>query len=153
MTIRPSLKLVYAAYALVVLLGLAVVAGWFFMPEQPKVILVLLAVPALFLVKAALRHIEIGATSATLAAGKLRYQSGILSKTTRMIQLPKIQDVRVDQSMLQRILGTGDLSIETAGETSRLTIPNVDRPRETAEALLESIHERGSEDERKTTGR
>ena len=50
------------------------------------------------------------------------------SKTTRNIQISKIQDVRVDQSVSQRIFNVGDLSIETAGESSRLTVHNVDNP-------------------------
>ena len=79
----------------------------------------------------------------TLSGDKLRYESGFLSKTTRSIQLSKIQDVRVDQSIAQRMLGAGDISIETAGETSRLTMHNVDRPQEVADYVMDAAH-RGS---------
>jgi hypothetical protein len=35
------------------------------------------------------------------------------------------------------MIGTGDLSLETAGETSRIVMPSIDRPKEVAEHILE----------------
>jgi hypothetical protein len=46
---------------------------------------------------------------------------GWLSKTTRTLQLSKIQDVRIDQSLGQRLLGVGDMAIEISGEGWRRT--------------------------------
>jgi uncharacterized membrane protein YdbT with pleckstrin-like domain len=77
-------------------------------------------------------------TRLIFAGDKLRYEIGILSKTTRTIQISKIQDVTVIQSLGQRLIGVGTLSIETAGETSRLTIANIDEPRVVAEELLDA---------------
>jgi uncharacterized membrane protein YdbT with pleckstrin-like domain len=45
--------------------------------------------------------------------------------------------VRVDQGFQQRFFNVGDLSIETAGEASRLTIPDVDNPQSLADAILD----------------
>jgi uncharacterized membrane protein YdbT with pleckstrin-like domain len=59
----------------------------------------------------------------------------MISKSTRNIQLYKVQDVRVDQGIVQRLWGVGNLSIVTAGEASRLTIRNVDD----AQALADDI--------------
>ena len=64
------------------------------------------------------------------------------SKSTRNISLPKVQDARVDQSVIQRMFGVGNLSIETAGETSRLTIRNVDQPQQVADEILAASHNR-----------
>jgi uncharacterized membrane protein YdbT with pleckstrin-like domain len=58
------------------------------------------------------------------------------SKSTRTIQLSKVQDVRVDQGLMQRLFNIGNISIETAGETSRLSIPNVDDPQALADEIL-----------------
>jgi uncharacterized membrane protein YdbT with pleckstrin-like domain len=74
----------------------------------------------------------------TISGDKLRFELGMLSKTTRTIQISKIQDVTVIQSLAQRLIGVGTLSIETAGETSRLTISNIDAPRAVAEELLDA---------------
>jgi uncharacterized membrane protein YdbT with pleckstrin-like domain len=60
------------------------------------------------------------------------------SKSTRIIQLPKVQDVRVVQSFMQRILGVGDISIETAGENSRLVVENLDQPQRLAEQITDA---------------
>jgi len=45
--------------------------------------------------------------------------------------------------VLQRMFGIGNLSIETAGEASRLTIRNVDRPQEVADEILAASHNTG----------
>ena len=58
----------------------------------------------------------------------------------RNISLPKVQDVRVEQSAGQRIFGIGNVSIETAGEASRLTMRNIDRPQTVADEVLAASH-------------
>jgi uncharacterized membrane protein YdbT with pleckstrin-like domain len=61
----------------------------------------------------------------------------MMSKSTRLIQLPKVQDVRVIQSVGQRMFGVGDISIETAGENSRLVVENLDSPQQLAEQITD----------------
>ncbi|MBA0087428.1 MAG: PH domain-containing protein [Acidobacteria bacterium Pan2503] len=75
-------------------------------------------------------------TRAVVSGDRLRYEIGATSKSTRNIQLTKVQDIRVDQSFLDRLLDIGNISIETSGETSRLTIANVDRPQAVADELM-----------------
>ena len=36
----------------------------------------------------------------------------------------------------QRIIGTGDLSVETAGGSSRIEMDSIDRPKDVAENIL-----------------
>jgi uncharacterized membrane protein YdbT with pleckstrin-like domain len=84
------------------------------------------------------RHLQRQAVKLTLAGDKLRYETGLASKSMRIIQLPKVQDVRVLQSFGQRMFGVGDISIETAGESSRLVVDNLDRPRELAERITDA---------------
>jgi uncharacterized membrane protein YdbT with pleckstrin-like domain len=92
--------------------------------------------PLLLLVWVGLRAMRRQVTRTVITADRLRYESGVMAKATRTIQLSKVQDVRVDQRLMQRIWGVGDLSIETAGESSRLTIPNVDGPQALADELM-----------------
>jgi uncharacterized membrane protein YdbT with pleckstrin-like domain len=94
-----------------------------------------LAAPVVF-VWPALRWLRRSFNRTTISGDRLRYESGALTKSTRTIQLSKVQDVRVDQRFSQRIFSTGDLSIETAGETSRLTLHNVDSPQTLADEIL-----------------
>jgi membrane protein YdbS with pleckstrin-like domain len=125
--IRPTMKFIKVGYAAVLLLIVACGVLYFTMippdnewRDRPWI----LAVPA----------------KATIAGDRLRYEVGALSKSTRNISLPKVQDARVDQSVTQRMFGIGDLSIETAGEASRLTIRNVDRPQFVADEILAASH-------------
>ena len=138
-TIRPSTKLVRLTYWLAVLLAAAIFA-YSYVDSAPLHIRWLLLVPALFAVWAVVLHLARLFTKLTIAGGRLRYESGVLSKSTRTMELAKVQDVRVDQSLGQRMLNVGNLSIETAGETSRLTIANIDRPNDVAEKILEAAH-------------
>jgi uncharacterized membrane protein YdbT with pleckstrin-like domain len=133
--IRPTLKFIKvgAAVAAIVFLGLEILyitqwrgsgAAW------------LMALPPLVLLWPLVRWIRRQSSRATISGERLRYETGVFSRTTRNIQLPKLQDARVEQRLLQRLCGVGDLSLETAGEASRLTIPNVDDPQALADEIM-----------------
>jgi len=97
----------------------------------------LLAVPVLAAFYLLLRHIRRRMVKLTILDDRLRYEAGFLSKTTRTMELSKVQDVRVDQTVGQRMLNIGNLSLETAGESSRIIMPSVDRPHDAADRILE----------------
>ncbi len=92
--------------------------------------------PLAILLWPAMRALERSFTRAVISGDRLRYETGMTSKSTRTIQLSKVQDVRVDQGLLQRMFNIGNISIETAGETSRLSIANVDGAQELADEIL-----------------
>jgi len=98
----------------------------------------LLVFPALLLLWTVSRHIRQRFSVIRIGGGKLRYETGMLSKNTRTMELSKIQDVRVEQSLVQRILNIGNLRIETAGETGGLSFANADRPQAIADYILEA---------------
>jgi uncharacterized membrane protein YdbT with pleckstrin-like domain len=136
LTIRPTAKYIKAGLVLVVLVIIALDVAYFkswrdqgFPTWFPYVPLVLLLWPAS-------RAMRRRFTKATVTGDRLRYEVGATSKSTRNIQLTKVQDIRVDQGVFQRMLNIGNISIETSGETSRLTIPNVDRPQQICEDLM-----------------
>jgi uncharacterized membrane protein YdbT with pleckstrin-like domain len=97
-----------------------------------------LLLPALLFVFPIAGSIRRRFTRMTITGDKLRYETGILSRCTRTIQLSKIQGVHVDQSFAQRLVGIGTLSFETAGETSQLSMANVDDPQGIADRILEA---------------
>jgi uncharacterized membrane protein YdbT with pleckstrin-like domain len=140
--IRPTMKFIRIGYALVLLAIVAGVIGFSMIPQESewKNRPWIMAVPALLLIWPVRRHIARQFTKATIAGDRLRYEVGAMAKSTRNISLPKVQDARVDQSVMQRMFGIGDLSIETAGEASRLTIRNVDQPQQVADEILAASH-------------
>jgi putative membrane protein len=137
MQVRQSVKMVLAAYGACGLIEGLLIAYWLVSDPRPGAAFwLLLLIPLAGQLWAAKRHAEKLASLLTVADGRIRYESGMLSRTTRTLELAKVQDVRVDQTPLQRILNLGDLSLETAGESGRLTMPSIDRPREVADELL-----------------
>jgi uncharacterized membrane protein YdbT with pleckstrin-like domain len=136
LTIQPTAKFIKIGTLLVALVFLALEAGcllsWNDKLGSP---LIMLAPPLLFLwpLSRAMRRRFI---KTTITGDRLRFEMGMTSKVTRNIQISKIQDVRVDQRMTQRMFNVGDLSIETAGEASRLTVHNVDNPQALADEIL-----------------
>jgi putative membrane protein len=137
LTIQPTRKWIRVQYWTVFLLLCACV-GVYVNKLEEQVTPWLLLIPALLFFFPVRGHIRRHFTKATLTGDKLRYESGVLSKTTRTIQISKVQDVRIDQSLAQRLVGTGNLAIETAGETSRLTIENIDDPQAVADAITDA---------------
>ena len=139
--IRPTMKFIKLGYALVLLVIVAAVIGASMLPQddaqyRPWA----MGLPVLLLIWPIRRHIQRNFTKGTISGDKLRYEVGAFGKTTRNISLPKVQDVRVDQSASQRMFDIGDLSIETAGEASRLTIRNIDQPQSVADQVLAASH-------------
>src|SRR5260370_16827035 len=60
----------------------------------------------------------------TISGDRLRYETGAISKSTRTIQLSKLQDVRVDHSLIQRMFRVANLSLTTSAPPTRLPIQN-----------------------------
>ena len=137
MQIRQSLKGVKIAYALVLALAAAIAYLLGTSDSPPVPLKIALLLPAALLLLTVIRHLRRRTTCLDVQGDRLRYESGLFSKTSRIMELSKVQDVRFDQTLGQRIIGTGDLSLETAGETSRIVMPSIDRPREVAEHILE----------------
>ncbi|MEJ7605772.1 MAG: PH domain-containing protein [Bryobacteraceae bacterium] len=53
----------------------------------------------------------------TIAGNKLRQETGMMSKSTRTLELAKVQDAgRSD--LVERLLGLGTIRIETAGDST-----------------------------------
>ena len=138
MILRQSIKLIVAGYIVCGLLEVAWLVYWFAVPAHLDVpIWAPLLLPLILQLFLAIRHLRRLTSKLTITGDRICYEAGLLSKTTRVMELAKVQDVRFDQSLTQRILNMGDLSLETAGESSRIVMPSIDRPRQAANHLLE----------------
>ncbi|MEO8128998.1 MAG: PH domain-containing protein [Bryobacteraceae bacterium] len=135
--VRPSAKLLFPLYLLVVALAILIE---YYRANGDASLIYLQGIPAFLLLWTIFRHLALSFTTLSVVGGKLRYQSGVMSRSTRTMEIKKVQDVRVDQTLGQRLLGMGDISIETAGDSSRLTMKSIDRPHAAAEHILEAAH-------------
>ena len=138
--IRPSMKFIKLGYlcALLVVCAAIIVHYKYLVHQYPDQRYPYLPIASLLILLWPIkRHLQRQTVKLTIAGDKLRYETGLGSRSTRIIQLPKVQDVRVIQSLAQRMFDVGDVSIETAGENSRLVVGNLDAPRQLAEQLTD----------------
>jgi len=136
LTIRPTVKFIKAGAILVAIVVLALEIGCLLSWNASVGTALIMIAPPLLFVWPLSRSVRRRYTTTTITGDRLRFESGLTAKTTRNIQLSKIQDVRVDQRVSQRMFHVGDISIETAGESSRLTVHNVDDPQGLADEIL-----------------
>ena len=139
MIIRPTMKFIYMGYVVTVLIVTALVIVMMRLQWPPSIPPAwqpwIPWLPVFLLLWPLKRHVRNRLTKMTILDDRLRYETGLLSRTTRTILVSRVQDVTVRQRLGQRVFGLGDLSIETAGEASRLTIFQVDRPQEIADHI------------------
>jgi putative membrane protein len=112
---------------------------------------VLAGVVLLLVVGSIVRYLS---TRFGLTADALHFQSGVLSRQSRVIPFGRIQSVNVQQSALQRVLGMGELRVETAtsGASAEVALKVLRWPH--AQALREQlVRERRSALAEAATGR
>ena len=140
MILRPSVKLVRLRYWIVTL----VVISFFFVynryfPSQPDWGLLL---PVLLFLWPVYHQIVRRLAHLRLEGDLLRYRSGLWTRSVRSIQLAKVQDVVVEQSMLQRLMNVGKLIVRTGGETEPLVLDCFDQPHALSDLILSARRER-----------
>jgi len=146
MIIRPTMKFIFMGYVVVMMIVVASVVAMERVQLPPEIPASwrpwIPFLPVLLLLWPVKRHLLNRLTRMTILDDKLRYERGLLSRTTRTILISRVQDVTVHQRIGQRIFDVADVSVETAGEASRETIVNIDRPKEIADHINE-LSQRG----------
>ena len=69
-------------------------------------------------------------TQFVLTSDRLITRTGVISKRSKEIPLERINDVSFSQGVFERMVGAGDLMIESAGERGQTLISNVAKPEE-----------------------
>lgn len=96
------------------------------------------ALGAALIVVSALPKIVAWATSHfVVTTDRVVHRSGWFAKRSMEIPLENISDVRFSQGVFERIIGAGDLVLESAGEFGQETFTNIRRP----EAVQKTIYE------------
>jgi len=144
-SVRPALLFVGFAYGVAALIWLvatalvAWVSAYFALGKLPGAIAVVV-VGALLVIYPAILHLRRQRFRYTLTSHKLEIQTGLLSRSTRNILLGKIQDVTVASTILKRLVGIGDIVLETAGETGHIALKNIPNAKRYADQLLNELH-------------
>ena len=133
-TIHPSMKTVWLAYIVAILvIGAGV---WLFSTYAQDQPVWLAAIPCVVLLIPIRMHFSRRLVSMRLHDHHLTMESGLFSRVRRTIDMAKIQDVTVRQTFGQRLMGVGDLQFESAGESSGMGMGNVDGPRRIADQII-----------------
>lgn len=80
-----------------------------------------------------------------VTSDRVIHREGFIAKRTMEIPLEAINDVRFQQSILERMVGAGDLVIQSASEYGRNTFANVRNP----EHVQRTIYEQGELNKRR----
>ena len=81
---------------------------------------------------------------------RVMLRKGVISREQRDIQLNRVSDVSSRQSLLERLLGCGTLTVESAGEKGQselVDIPKVVQVQRAVYELVEADHDRRSLDD------
>jgi len=87
--------------------------------------LVLIVLSALWLVN---RYMKWNTTNFVVTSDRVIYRSGVVSKRGIEIPLERVNNVMFHQSMFERMLGAGDLLIESGGEDGQQRFTDVRHP-------------------------
>lgn len=142
-TLTPTLMLVKIGYAVAALGALLLVAvlfsfEWLVGIVIPPWISVLLGLSMLLI--PAFYHFRQKLVRYTLTDAKIEIDQGLISRTTRNVPLRTIQDVTVSATVVQRMLGFGDLIIDNASdEAGKIALKNIDSPKKHADVLLKQM--------------
>ncbi len=132
--IHPSMKTVWAAYGLACLVFCAGIWAYYtYVRDKPAWIM---AIPLIFFVFPLRAHLKRRLITLRLQDHHLTLETGLFSRTRRTLDMAKIQDVTVRQTIGQRMLGVGDVLLEDSGRGGTLGIINVDGPREIADEII-----------------
>ncbi|HEX3525813.1 MAG TPA: PH domain-containing protein [Thermoanaerobaculia bacterium] len=72
---------------------------------------------------------------------RLIQQTGLLTKRSMDVRLDKINNVEHRQTIWGRLLGFGDLEIDTASETGRALFPDIGHPLQFKRAILAAVED------------
>jgi hypothetical protein len=107
-----------------------------------------LFLPAIpFGIALARRAIEQWSTSFVATTRKVGARRVFLSRRERHVWLLKVNDIRLYQGPVQRVLGCGDLVIESSGEADQMVLRNVLHVNDVYQTVMELV--RDEEDRRK----
>ena len=130
--LRPHWLTLVVPVLLTVAVVVAVGAAWVVMPagdlQQPARMAVGVIGLAVLLATVVGRVLRWTTTHFVLTTERLIFRSGVVAKFGREIPLERINDVTFSQSLFERMIGAGDLLLESAGEQGQSRFSNIRDP-------------------------
>lgn len=111
--------------------------------------LALIIVSAGWLLK---RVVEWRFTYFVVTTERVIYQRGVAARRSKSITIDKINDIETDQSIFERLLGVGDVRIESGGEDGSSTFSDINRPIFVKNTINQLMHDKGDTAPRRSEG-
>jgi uncharacterized membrane protein YdbT with pleckstrin-like domain len=125
--LRPHWVKLFVPVLLVVLAIAATAASLVF--EAPRAVsFALLAVLAVAVILLLVRYVKWTTTNFVVTNERLIHREGVIAKSGIEIPLDRVQTIRFNQTIFERMLGAGDLLIESAGETGQNQFTDIRKP-------------------------
>jgi uncharacterized membrane protein YdbT with pleckstrin-like domain len=83
---------------------------------------------------------------------RLISRGGVLSKHGREIPLERLNDISFHQSVFERMIGAGDLMIESGGERGQETFPDIPHPSKVQNVIYREIERARGRDADRMSG-
>jgi membrane protein YdbS with pleckstrin-like domain len=135
-SITPAFYEVLPSYLLAAVLSLIVTMGVAY--ARGSLGIALIAAAILF-IRPIFRHMRLRRTIYTLTATKLEIRTGILSKDAKNIPLRHIDNVEVSETLKERLIGVGDVLIDSAALDTKMVLNNIKDPRKYADIIMEQL--------------
>jgi uncharacterized membrane protein YdbT with pleckstrin-like domain len=150
--LRPHWLTLVVPVLLTAVVVVAVGAAWVVMPagdlQQPARLAVGVLGLAVLLATVAGRVLRWATTHFVLTTDRLIFRSGVVAKFGREIPLERINDVTFSQSLFERLVGVGDLLLESAGEQGQSRFSDIRDP----EAVQLEIYRQMEANDRRRAG-
>jgi uncharacterized membrane protein YdbT with pleckstrin-like domain len=137
-SITPTVKFVMIGYVITVVGAFVLVALLSMLFGIPPIVgvivgMALLLIPVFY-------HIRKKLVRYTLTDTTIEIDRGLVSRTTQNIPLRRVQDVTVTSTLVQRILGYGDIRIDNASEDAgKVILDDIDSPKKYADLILRQM--------------
>jgi len=143
---RPHWRLLFIPFGWTLLLGAAAALTWMYPPDDSTFDWVITGIAGVLFLRLGLYpFIKWWFTHYVLTNERLIRRSGILSRKGKEIPLENINDMSFSQTILERVLRSGDLLIESAGEHGQSVFADIPQP-EQFQSLVYRVRELRAKD-------
>ncbi|MDF5751232.1 PH domain-containing protein [Spongiactinospora sp. TRM90649] len=143
---HPHWKRLIVPFIALVVIVLASGAGIFFVPDgfeyatYARIAIAVIAV-ILLTVWAFVPYLRWKNTAYVLTTHRFTISTGVLNKSTDEIPMTKVNTVSSDQTLVERMLGCGTLTVESAGERGQIALRDIPSIQEVRAQLFRLVED------------
>ncbi|PZG47577.1 hypothetical protein C1I98_13130 [Spongiactinospora gelatinilytica] len=143
---HPHWKRLVVPFLALVIIAVASGAGMFFVPADfayaahARIAIAVIAV-ILLTVWSFVPYLQWKNTAYVLTTHRFTISTGVLNKSTDEIPMAKVNTVSSDQSLVERLLGCGTLTVESAGERGQIALRDIPSIQEVRSQLFRAVED------------